>query len=145
VGRFPIKIAADQRCLSVGSKACVGYAVQKYRWRTSGFGVEIWADPSLTTRLEVRNMEFELSKVKTQRWLARDRAILLELQYVYHDSIDFPMELAIVYDFDRHELYTLDEPNWFEWTPAQPESRRQKREEFRKIVAGLSPSIPSAP
>lgn len=48
------------------------------------------------------------------------------------------MELAVVYDFDRHELYTLDELNWFEWTPAQPESRRQKREEFRKIVAGLS-------
>jgi hypothetical protein len=122
VARFPIKIAADQRCHSVGSKACVGYAVQKYHWRTSGFGVEIWADPSLTTRLEVRNMEFELSRVETQRWLARDRAILLELQYVYHDSIDFPMELAIVYDFDRHELYTLDELNWFEWTPAQPES-----------------------
>ena len=67
----------------------------------------------------------ELTRVKTQRWLAGDRAILLELDYVYHDSIETRDELALLYDFERGELHSFGGAGaWFVWHPENRPSRR---------------------
>jgi hypothetical protein len=46
----------------------------------------------------------ELTRVRTERSLTDDRAILLEFDYVSHDSTDSPGELAVLYDFERGDL-----------------------------------------
>ena len=86
----------------------------------------------------------ELVRVKTQRWLANDRAILVELSCIHHDSMRSPHELALLYDFERGELHSLG--RYFGWLvpPSHPASdRRANREEFDAIVRRMSERTPS--
>lgn len=134
---FPATIAEDQRNYPYGVNTSFGYSVQKHRWRRNGLRINLWAGSSLTMTFDVPGLE--LARVKTQRWLAKDRAILIELDYVYHDSIESRGELALLYDFERGELHSFGSPSaWFVWEPESMPSRKATREEFDEVVAKLS-------
>lgn len=86
----------------------------------------------------------ELVRVKTQRWLANDRAILIELSCIHHDSMRLAHELALLYDFERGELHSLG--RYFGWLvpPLHAASdRRANREEFDAIVRRMSEGTPA--
>ncbi|MBL8231404.1 MAG: hypothetical protein JNL98_23115 [Bryobacterales bacterium] len=137
---FRVTVAEGQRSYPYGLNTSFGYFVEKYRWRTEGFRVTLWAGDSLKMVFDIPDLE--LTRVKTQRWLARDRAVLIELDCIYHDSIDSSGELALLYDFERGELHSLGGA-WSVWPPDHAESRSATKEEFYEIVARLNaPATP---
>lgn len=84
---------------------------------------------------------FELRRVKTQRWLVQDRVVLLEFDYVYHDSVDTPGSLALLYDFERGELHSFDSASaWSVWPPEDRPGRKATREEFERLIQGYGPA-----
>jgi hypothetical protein len=66
-----------------GPNYSFGYSVGQYRWRPA-FHLKVWADSRVRIWFNIAGEE--LVRVKTQRWLANDRAILLEFSCVHHDS-----------------------------------------------------------
>ncbi|MEO5926350.1 MAG: hypothetical protein ABIR70_21185 [Bryobacteraceae bacterium] len=130
-------VASGEKTYSHGVNTRFGYTVKRYLGRTSGFNIEIWADPSLRMSFDVG--AFELTRVKTQRWLAHDRAVLLEFDYIYHDSGDNPGELALLYDFEHGELHSFGHGSaWFVWPPEHQDRRQLSRTEFDQLVMRLS-------
>lgn len=110
--------------------------MQKYRWQTNGFTLRIWAGDSLELNFKVPSLE--LVRVRKQEWLAQDRGILLELDYLYHDSMDVPGRLSLDYDFERGELHSVgDAGAWFVWGPYGKQNRQLSRKEFDEIVGRI--------
>jgi hypothetical protein len=134
-GRSPETVAEGERSYRYGRNTSFGYWVGRYRLG-DGFRIGIWAGSSLRMSFDVPGIE--LVRVRKQSWLAGDRAILLEIDYVYHDSIDFPGTIALVYDFERGELHSCGELSaWFVWEPEGQRNRKMTRAEFDGVVAGL--------
>lgn len=136
---FPQIVAAGEK--PNGPYYSFGYSVGKHRWHR-GFRVKIWADSRVQFMLNIAGEE--LVRVKTQRWLAHDRAILLEFDCVHSDSMPTSHELAMVYDFERGELHSLG--SYFGWLVPPPQGNHGlyfNREEFDTAVRRLSEGTPS--
>lgn len=135
--QIPGTVAQGEKSYKYGVNRSFGYSVEKYRWQRDGFAIAIWAGSSLRLRFDVAGLE--LIKVKTQRWLAADRAIVLELECIYHDSGGSPLqELGLLYDFERGELHSFGSASsWTLWAPEGRRGRKLSKEQFDRVVAEL--------
>jgi len=129
-------VVKDQRSVRHGINTDFGYSIERYQPRDRGFLITIWAGASLCIRLNLPHLE--LLDVKRKSWIAGGRAVLLDLRFVSHDSINTPGELAILYDFEKGEMHSFVQASaWLVW-PADGRSRRQlSREEFNAIVVNI--------
>jgi hypothetical protein len=146
--RFPQTVAREQKSYPYGLYDPYGYSVEKYRWRTHGVRVHIWAEAAVS----MFNMSFdapdlELVRVKTHRWLANDRALLLELDYrVRKDSSYRIRQVALLYDFEHGELHSRGSASdWFVWQPDRLHSQESTRGEFYRALNELSTTSRSDP
>jgi hypothetical protein len=130
---FPQIVAAGEK--PNGPNYAFGYSVGAYRWGP-GFRVQIWADSRVRISFNIEGEE--LVRVKTQRWLASDRAVLLEFDCVHHNSIRTAHEMGLLYDFERGELYSLGRYHGWLVPPPGETDRRTNREDFDAAVQRLS-------
>jgi hypothetical protein len=73
--------------------------VERYRWQPDGLNVRIWMADSLDLRFQAPRLR--LVRVKSQRWLAQDRAILLGMDYLQNfGPYEEPGEAWFLYDFE---------------------------------------------
>jgi hypothetical protein len=129
-------VAHGERSSPLGLNNPFGYTVRRYIGRTNGFNVSLWARPSVDIKLDEPGLE--LIRVKTERWLAHDRAILLEFDLIYHDSGDSNGELALIYDFERGELKSYGPfTAWFVQPFGGAPGRKMTRAEFDQAIRDL--------
>lgn len=126
-------VASATKRSPYGAPAEWGYSVERYRWRT-GFRVKIWAGESFSFVLD--EPELGLTRVKTERWLLEDRAILLEVDCIYHDSVDSAEEMGWLFDFETGELRAYGRSPVR--AQGQRRGRRVTKDEFHRFVESIS-------
>jgi len=116
----------------------LGYAIQQYRWRGEGYRITLWAGQRF--QLTFNEPRRRLERVRTQKWLGNDRAVLLELDdTVQQDSMSHTSTIAVLYDFERGELHTHGNAAWLavpsdRWSA----TRQMSRQEFEALVEQLN-------
>ncbi len=114
-----------------------GYSIEKYRWQGYGLKIHFWAGNYLDLRFNAPQLK--LVTVKSQRWLASNRVILIGLDYVIDiGSYSPPGELWLLYDFERGELRSCgpDSP-WLVWPPKRGKGREMSCDDLRAYAKTL--------
>lgn len=133
---FPETVATGSR--TVVPTLSYGYQVEKARFGVNGFLLRFYNYRS--TQIILVKPGIELVKVYEQRWLPGDRAVLLRLDLIYHDSIDSLHQAAVLFDYRRGFLHhfnlggtvTLDDEPDLSLT----------EEDFEELVLQLSSEVP---
>lgn len=125
-GQLTERVAYGEKGLE--SRVPYGYSLEKYRWR-DGFRLRLWVASRMTLTLDTPI--YELTRIRSARWTPDGSSVVLDLDGVYHDSIDFPANVALLFDFHRAELVVFD-PNSL-WTRGA--ARGITRAEFDATVS----------
>lgn len=119
------------------TEARYGYKVEQ-RYFVSRVYVSIWNTDGVSLDYVLNSCV--LDKIIEQRWLAQDRAVLLNLQVKSSDSAPTVSPVRIVYDFQKGAIY-INSPLTFGrvWNRANPVDKNWlSDEEFQAVLSGLA-------
>ncbi len=118
-----------------------GYSLERYTFRDR-FRLKLWNDQRISEmRFSYEGpAHWKMPVVVEQRWLSGDRAIYLNLELGFENSLpESRTPTKIIYDFDRGQLYLFGQYWLWRRHPERHNSRERwmTEQEFQEVMRSL--------